>query len=399
MPALDYCKTEDRQIAIFPARTNASHAGRNQFATDTSALMIERIATAILVVLIWPAYAASQDIDTGVHDLYEVAPGIFAVEPKFAGAAAAVIVNESGVIIVDSHSTPASSATLIDAIGKLTDAPIRYVINTHWHVDHHSGNQAYTTDNHSNVDIIAHDHTREDIPILGRDQYEQTAPYRTMPRDRAAQQMDSGENEDGETLNKAQIRSIRKFHDAQEEFLQVAEEFEFTLPNVTISNSLTLHGEPHEVQVMHLHRAHTRGDLVVYVPEQKILIVGDILTKPILWSWSSYPKDYIRTLTALEKLDFDKVLIGHGGPVLEGKEYLRTAREFMQEIVAYATKSSTAGTDVERAVEGGASDPDIQAFRRRFVADNDQENVMFDQMVGWTIDRAYLEINENQAVD
>ena len=357
--------------------------------------MFDRIAAAILVTFMWPSSSIGQDIETGVHNLYQVGPGIYAVEPEFAGANAAFIVNESGVIVVDSHSTPASSVALIDAIEKLTDAPIRYVINTHWHVDHHSGNQAYLDGHRSDVDIIAHSHTREDIPTLGRAQYEQTAPYRAMPRDNADRQIQSGQNEDGEPFSDAQLSSVRKFHEAQEKFLETAEQFEFKLPNLTISNSLTLYGHPYEVQVMYLHPAHTRGDLVVYVPDQKVLIVGDILTKPILWTWSSYPRDYIRTLDALEKLDFDKIIVGHGGPVLEGKAYLRMVQEFMKVIVAFSTESSAAGLSVEQAVEHSAIDSEIQIFRRRFVADDDQENGMFDQMVGWTIDRAYLEISDN----
>ena len=94
----------------------------------------------LLAVAMVHSTGAAQDINTGAHRLLEVAPGIYAVEPTFAGANATLIINDSSVIVIDSHSTPASSATLIDAVGELTDAPIRYVINTHWHVDHHSGN-------------------------------------------------------------------------------------------------------------------------------------------------------------------------------------------------------------------------------------------------------------------
>ena len=355
--------------------------------------MFRKIAGVLLAVVMLPSSGVAQDIDTGAHRLVNVAPGVYAVEPAFAGANATLIINENGVIVVDSHSTPASSATLIDAVKELTEAPIRYVINTHWHVDHHSGNQAYADKYPSPVEFIAHDHTREDIPTLGREQYKQTAPYRTMPLDSAASQLDSGRNDDGELLSDKQRAAVRKFHEAQEKFLETADEFEFSLPNLTIDSNLTLHGQPNTVQVMYLYPAHTRGDLVVYVPEQKVLVVGDILTKPILWSWSSYPREYVRTLTALEALDFDALIIGHGGPVLEGKDYLITARQFMETIVTFASKSSAAGLSVEQAAEQGASDDEIQGFRRRFVADNEQENGMFDQMVGWTIDRAYLEIN------
>ena len=213
-----------------------------------------------------------------------------------------------------------------------------------------------------------------------------------MPLDNAAKQLESGQTDYGESLNDDQLAAIQKFHEAQTNFIEAADEFEFSLPNLTISKGLTLHGDPYTVQVMYLYPAHTRGDLVVYVPEQKVLIVGDILTKPILWSWSSYPRDYIRTLTALEALDFDKLVIGHGGPILEGKDYMITVRQFMEAIVAFTIESSAAGLSAEHAVEQGATDSGIQSFRRRFVAANEQENDMFDQMVGWTIDRAYLEM-------
>lgn len=357
--------------------------------------MTGRLIVVVLGAIFWPLAGAAQNLDTGAHKLIEAAPGIYAVEPKFAGANAALIINESGVIVIDSHSSPASSATLIDAVKSITDKPIRYVINTHWHVDHHSGNEAFLQGVETNVDIIAHDHTREDIPTLGRGQFQQTAPYRTMPLEGAATALQSGTDADGNPLTDLQRSSIEKFHGVQEEFIATGDAFAFTLPNVTIDKSVTLHGAPYTVQAMYLYPAHTRGDVVVYVPDQKILIVGDILTKPILWTWSSYPQAYIKTLTALEALDIDKILIGHGGPILVGKDYLTMVRRTMETIVAFSLVAKEDGLSVEEAVEKASSDAKIQANRRRFVADNDQENQMFDQMIGWTIDRAYLEIGAN----
>ncbi len=170
--------------------------------------MTVRFATTVLAAMFWPLTGTAQSLDTGAHTLIEAAPGIYAVEPKFAGANAALIINESGVIVIDSHSSPALSATLIDAVKSLTDKPIRYVINTHWHVDHHSGNEAYLKDDATSVDIIAHEHTREDIPTLGRGQYEQTAPYRTMPLDGAAEALQNGTAANGDTLTDPQRHAI-----------------------------------------------------------------------------------------------------------------------------------------------------------------------------------------------
>ncbi len=342
-----------------------------------------------------PGLSVGETIHTGAHTLIEVAPDIYAVEPEFAGANAALIVNESGVIVIDSHGSPASAAALIDAVKDLTETPIRYVINTHWHVDHHSGNEAYINSFPANVDVIAHHYTREDIPTLGREQLEQTAPYRSMPLDAAAQQLHSGKDARGDPLSEQQRNAVTKFHEMQSSFVTTGNEFAFTLPNLTIDKSLTIHSKRNTAQVLYLHPAHTRGDLVVYVPEQKVLIAGDILTQPILWNWSSFPADYVRTLTALEALDIEKIIIGHGGPVLEGKTYLTQVRQTMEVLVAFARRSRDAGLSAGEASQNSAADTEIQGLRRQFVADNEQENGMFDQMILWTIDRAYLEMGAN----
>ena len=91
----------------------------------------------------------------------------------------------------------------------------------------------------------------------------------------------------------------------------------------------------------------------------------------------------------------EKIIIGHGGPVLEGKTYLSNVRNAMEVLVAFAERSQGAGLSSVQASELSASDAQIQGLRRQFVADNDQENGMFDQMVMWTIDRAYLELESD----
>jgi cyclase len=142
--------------------------------------------------------------------------------------------------------------------------------------------------------------------------------------------------------------------------------------------------------VLHFFRAHTRGDVVVYLPEERILVAGDLLTMPILWTWASYPADYVRTLQAIEQLDIDRIVIGHG-EVLEGKQYLIQAREFLEVVVGSVLVAVADDVSLEDVQTAAAVDERVQSFRRRFVEDTDQENSMFDQMVTWTVERAYLE--------
>jgi cyclase len=89
--------------------------------------------------------------------LVKVAEGVYAAIAKAGGLAsgnAGFIVGDGGVLIVDTFLTPVAVEELISEIGKLTPQPIKYAVNTHYHLDHTGGNQVLAA---SNVPIIAHD--------------------------------------------------------------------------------------------------------------------------------------------------------------------------------------------------------------------------------------------------
>jgi len=344
----------------------------------------------VAALTISPALANQSDIDTGSTSLIKVADGIYAVSPNFAGANGALILNESGHIVVDSHGTPASARALINAVRDISNEPIRYVINTHWHVDHHSGNPAYEQAYGSDVIFISHDDTRREIPTLGEEQFRQIESYRSAAVQAAGETLAENRNEHGEPLTTEQISAIEAFSEEQRAFAAL-EDYNYTLANLTYSKSLTLHGTPNTAEIFFLNSAHTKADSIVYVRDQQVLIVGDLLTLPILWSWSSYPSSYVLTLKALEQLPVRKIIIGHGGPVLDGKSYLTLVRQFLEAIVVHSARSLSAGLSEEEAI-ASAVDSDVEAFRRKFVAE--QEDGMFDQMVSWTINRALAEASE-----
>jgi len=346
--------------------------------------------SALALLLVAPLLAAENIINSGSVLLTPLAEGIYAVEPKFAGANGALILNETGNIVVDTHGSPASARALIRAMSRISDQPVRYVINTHWHVDHNSGNEAYKAAYGDGVVFIAHDETRKEIPTLGAKQFTDSAPYRTMPIQSAEAALSASTDSHGQALTDEQIADISEFRDGQTEFA-AREGFEFTLPNLTFSQSITLHGQPNTAEVFYLYPGHTKTDSIVYLRNQQVLIVGDLLTKPILWTWASHPSSYIRTLTELEQLPIQKIVIGHGGPVLENKDYLVQAREFLEAVVEYSEKSLAAGHSEEETITAAADRASIQDFRRRFVTE--QEDSMFDRMVSWTVSRSYLELS------
>src|SRR4249919_2617797 len=140
---------------------------------------MNRVAIAILFLFL-PLYCVADDL----FDIKPVADGVYAAIAKPAykvNCNAAIIFLDDAVLVVDTHSKPSAARALIEQIKKLTDKPVRYVVNTHFHWDHYQGNQAYPSSWPAGVEIISSQATRENIENRGipRVKYE----IATMPKE------------------------------------------------------------------------------------------------------------------------------------------------------------------------------------------------------------------------
>src|ERR1700688_1803491 len=114
----------------------------------------------LLGLISFTGRASSQAPD---FDVTPVVRGVYAVIGKHgAYANGAFIVNENDVIVVDTQLRPSWAREVIIEIKRVTDKPVRYVINTHWHRDHVQGNQEYLAAFGPGVTIIQQDFARED---------------------------------------------------------------------------------------------------------------------------------------------------------------------------------------------------------------------------------------------
>src|SRR5262245_48022592 len=95
---------------------------------------------AFLLLQVRPCFAED------LFDIKPLADGVYAAiaKPTFIlNCNAAIIVLDDGVMVVDTHSKPSAARGLMEQIKKITDKPVRYVVNTHFHWDHSQGNSAY----------------------------------------------------------------------------------------------------------------------------------------------------------------------------------------------------------------------------------------------------------------
>jgi len=102
------------------------------------------------------------------------------------------------------------------------------------------------------------------------------------------------------------------------------------------------------VQILYLGRAHTDGDVFVYLPKEKILITGDSLHGSTPFMGDSYPYEWIKTLDTAEKLDFDQTLGGHGD-IMHGKEKFELWKAYFGDLMEQTAQVYADGATLEEA--------------------------------------------------
>ena len=143
--------------------------------------------------------------------------------------------------------------------------------------------------------------------------------------------------------------SRRNLAQAEDYFAEL-KSMQVTLPTMTFDRGLILHRKSRIVEILWLGKAHTDGDVFVYLPKEKVLATGDALHGWTPYLGDSYPYDWIETLDAAEKLDFDQV-IGSHGDVMKGKQKFELWKEYFAELMKQTGQAYAEGATLEQAQE------------------------------------------------
>jgi len=266
------------------------------------------------------------------HRFQQIAPGVYsamATGTLNVGSNSCVIVNQDEVLIVDSHISPESARVLLREIKTITDKPVRFLVNTHFHFDHANGNQVFTAP----VDIVGHEFTRRkllgDVLATGTIFAESLAGLPgqiDQLKQRAAAEQDAA----AKARLEQQVR-------VQQAYAEQVKEVKPTPPNVTLSDHLTLFRGDREIRLIHLGRAHTAGDVVVFLPRERVVCTGDMLVAGISNLSDGYVNEWPDTIEKLRALDFTDVVPGHGDP-WKGKEKIDHWQAYLRDIWQQASK-------------------------------------------------------------
>ncbi|MEE4304356.1 MAG: MBL fold metallo-hydrolase [Wenzhouxiangella sp.] len=241
-----------------------------------------------------------EDVEIGVESL---GSGVHMLSGR--GGNIGLVVTEDGAFLIDDQYAPLTDK-ILEAVRSVTDQPVKFVLNTHWHGDHTGGNENMAG---KGALVVAHENVRE------RMSSEQVNEFfgRTTPA-----------SPDG------------------------------ALPVVTFNDSISFHLGEHEIRSFHVPHAHTDGDSVVHLPDANVIHAGDTVF------YGLYPfvdvdsgGSLAGTIAAVERIaelaDGETVIIPGHGPLID-----------REQLFAYHDMLTTVEGRLEEAIDEGMSLEEIQ---------------------------------------
>ena len=255
-----------------------------------------------------------------------------------------IIIGDDAVLVADAQATPVMAQVVIRRIREITDKPIRYVLLTHYHAVRVLGASAYKADH-----IIASQDTRG--LIVERGEQDMKSEIERFPR---------------------LFRSVESVPG-------------LTWPTLTFKGEMTLWLGKLEVKIMQLGRGHTKGDTVLWLPQQRVLFSGDLVEFGATpYAGDAYFEDWPHTLQAIAALKPTKLVPGRGAALTTPEQVQRgldDTRNFVSELYASVKAGAASGKDL-RAIYGEARDTLKPKYGHW---------VIFDHCLPFDVTRAYDE--------
>ena len=329
-------------------------------------------------------------------EIQKLAEGVYASirkEPVGLGVDAnnVFIVDEEGVLVVDTNFGASSTRQVIEALKNITPKPVKYVVNTHWHDDHMLGNQAYR-DAYPGVQFIAHEATKEYLP--GRGATARKAQVENLPQFAAALRdaLSQKKNLAGGMLTEEESAGFSSDLKMIESYLKDAPSFDVVLPTTTVSTPLILKRGDRTIEILQLGRGHTAGDIVVHLPREGVVVAGDLVVHPIplVGGDQSHVTEWSATLQKLIELKPKTIVPGHG-PVMRDTAYVQQMADLFKAVTERVQASIAKGETLQQARQS----VNLDDFRDRFAGQSQLKRFLFANYVtGPAVTSAYRALKQ-----
>jgi glyoxylase-like metal-dependent hydrolase (beta-lactamase superfamily II) len=271
--------------------------------------------------------------------LEQLAEGVYAAvasEQGYAICNAGIIDIGDRTIIFDTFISPRAARDLLKVAEQLTTNRITHVVNSHSHNDHIRGNQVFDSD----VDIISTELTREAIALNEPEEIKTEKEVIPKAIFEAHNKLEAEKDPNRRRDLTFLVYYLQAMSDSHSELRT-------RLPNITFSRKFTLYGAKRNVELIPF-AGHTMSDVVLFLPEEKIAFLSDLLfVNSHAYLASGSPRQWKQSLTEIEALDAQVLVPGHG-PVGRSSD-LSLMSQYIQSLENIVANMIKSGKPVEQA--------------------------------------------------
>lgn len=345
----------------------------------------------------YPAGVLMQPEDGYLYEIERIAPHVYAIqspEPFHYQPLGNVtaIEQSDGWVLIDAGGTQPSGERII-ALLRATrpDLPVKAVVITHWHGDHVLGLRRLLQE-WPNARTISTARTRASLLDPATMSYVPTGdPVIDGPM--LAEMHRGGDYFGEQAQNPERAADVQRgFARASRNMHQHADDLAMPLStrittDEAFTGELILPDRNAPVTLTFLGRANTDGDLVAWLPLQRVLVTGDIVVAPMPYGFSSYPSEWLQTLERLKTYRFDILIPGHGRPMRD-REYPDRLSLLIADVRAQVGAAAAEGLTLEQTRER----VDFSTQRQIFAGDDGWRRIIFNYYwVEPIVESAYLE--------
>lgn len=266
---------------------------------------MKKIALLLPLLVLLLATPTLADLTKVADNVYSYVGAKDASPANSFAANAGIVVGRDGILVVDTLISAKEAQRFLADIRKISDKPIRYVVNTHTHLDHAFGNGVFAK---QGAVIISHTADRKLLERVGAETLKNAGNFGLKPEDMVGT--------------------------------------EIAYPTLTFSDRLTVDLGGETVELIRVAPSHTEGSIVVFLPAKKLLFAGDILFTdfhPYL-AEGDIP-GWTRTIDELLVMEVERIVPGHGP--LSTKKDLREMKEYLLLFDAKARELAAGSQDAD----------------------------------------------------
>ncbi|MFX0041030.1 MAG: MBL fold metallo-hydrolase [Promethearchaeota archaeon] len=271
------------------------------------------------------------DFESEFFDLYKLSESAYAAigkENSGMGGNAGFIDIEDYLIVIDTTANIDAAKDLKKAAIEYTQKKPNFIVITHFHLDHLIGASIFD----KSIQIMTSGRTLNNIQTEDRKRIKEIKSMNlTEMEESFKNETDEWKKKDIENDLKF-VRTVR------------SDDFSLREPKLTFKEGCVIYGKGESVQMRTFKKAHTDGDVIIYIPEEQVLFAGDLLfVREDPWLGSGDPEGWISVNEELMNLDFKVVIPGHGK--LASKEAFSLENKYIREILELVKNRIDAGED------------------------------------------------------